>query len=556
MDELLITKSDIEANKRGYTFDLRSAEKVRNFFSKHIRHTKDRFAKKPFDLLEWQWEKLVKPMYGWKSPSGQYRFTEIKVGIPKKNGKSTLAAAMALEELVRGVEGNQTKIVAGDRKQASIIFNEAADMVERSPTLSKTIKVARSKFEMRYDKKQSTLEALSSDTAALGSSGKTSKEGLNPTLIIFDELHTQPNRHMWNTLKYAGAARECCRRIWLSTAGELDESSLWFQEFEVARKVLRGELIDTEILALIYEAEESDKWDDLETFIKCNPSYGHIMTERTVLKDIAEAQRNQSDELIYKRYRLNRAQPKSASWLSYESWLFCATEKEPEPQEVVKIYAGLDLSLNHDMSSMVVTKFVGDYRYIKPYFWLPDSIFNNRKHDAKNHERYKFWFDEGLLRLTTGLDVINYEQLADDIENICKLEGVQEVAIDRWNESRIAVELAKRFAENYNETVVSTISAASRNMCAATVEFERLIKSGFLKHYNNKILNWMFLNTAIAIAPNGNKQISKKHSFEKIDGIYATAITLAIDIDDKRKVQETKKKSKYEREGTKPFSFQ
>lgn len=539
------TESDRAAYDMGCRIDAARAVKVYKWFSKYLRHSKDDFSGKPFKLFQWQWADIIFPLYSWIMPDGTRRFTHAGIGIPKKNGKSTLIAGLACRELICGAEGGFVALAAGDRKQARIIFDEVVAMRSKSPRLKKATRLTDSTHLLRYAKKNSRIETLSADVKL--------KEGINPSVVVIDELHAQPNRKLWDTLKYAGAARKEFLSIWLSTAGEYDESSLWFQEFQYMRDIIAGKAVDISTLAVMYEATDKDDWKSEDTWRKANPSYGTALNPRTFRHDF-DTIRSGADESIFKRYRLNLATKRSATWVRDEFWEACKQTVDIENFKAsladipgVRIYAGLDLSLAKDFTAFTIVVIIGGMYHYFPYFWLPISILDEKKHDLRNVERYRRWNDLKLASFTTALPIVDYDQVVSEIITLCRQWNIQEVAIDKWNEQRVSFNLRKEFRDARLKTGVATISANSFNMSVATKRFEEQITSGNMRHTGNEIFDWMFGNVRVAILPNGNQMVDKGSSPDKIDGIYAALVALAVDVDERQK-DGKKPVSRYERE--------
>ncbi|MEX1232025.1 MAG: terminase large subunit [Planctomycetaceae bacterium] len=194
------TEADERAIAAGYHFDINAAERVRTFFTRFLRHSKGEWANKPFTLLDWQWEQVIAPLFGWLRPDGTRRFRRGYIEVPKKNGKSALFSGLGLYLLVGDKEpGAEIYSAAVDCDQASIVFNEAANMVESPPHLSSRLKLVRSTKRIVCHRSRSLYRALSADVPA--------KEGLDAHAILIDELHAQKNRDLWDTLRYSGAAR-------------------------------------------------------------------------------------------------------------------------------------------------------------------------------------------------------------------------------------------------------------------------------------------------------------------------------------------------------------
>lgn len=313
---LIRNKSDEAAIDAGCYFDQPSADRVRFFFEKFLRHSKGQFAGRKFELLPWQWERIVEPLFGWKSPDGTRRFRRASIGVPKKNGKSTILAGIGLYLMIGdGEPGAEIYSAAADKKQASIIFNEAANMVRASDALYKRVRLKDSTKRMEYG--TSSYDALSAE--------KNTKEGLNSHGVLFDELHAQPTPDLWNVLRFSGAARRQPLLIWISTAGT-DRESICYLQWKIAKDVQEGRAIDTAILPVIYGADEQDDpWSE-DTWKKVNPSYGITITKRDMQEAADEAKVNPSLENTFRRYRLDQWTRQESKWITLDAWDKCRVD--------------------------------------------------------------------------------------------------------------------------------------------------------------------------------------------------------------------------------------
>ena len=234
--EQWVRPGDESAIAAGCWFDITAAEKVRGFFSGLLRHSKGKWAGKPFDLLDWEWCDVVAPLFGWRRDDGTRRYRKAYIEVAKKNGKSTLCAGLSLYLLVGdGEAGAEVYTAAADREQASIVFREAESMVRVSPSLSSHLLVTASQKVIGYVKTNSRYKALSADVPT--------KEGLNIHGLIFDELHAQKTRDLFDTLIYGGAARTQPLFIAITTAG-YDKHSICYEQHRYAQQVIDGVIED------------------------------------------------------------------------------------------------------------------------------------------------------------------------------------------------------------------------------------------------------------------------------------------------------------------------
>jgi phage terminase large subunit-like protein len=505
------SKADELAIDKGCYFDLKAADKVREFFSRFLRHSKGEFAGKPFELLDWQWERFIAPLFGWKRPNGSRRFRRGYCQIAKKNGKSTLASGVAVYLLVADNEpGAEIYSAAADRRQASIVFNEAASMIRKSPALERRLQVRDSRKLIKFPTLDSTYEALSADVAT--------KEGLNAHAVIFDELHSQPNRLLWDALRYAGAARRQPLMLAITTAG-YDRESICYEQYTYAKKVLAGTVNngegDFEYFALIYEADSSGDWKQESQWRKANPSFGATVNADDFATACREAAENPAQENAFKRYRLNLWTEQETRWLSLDLWDAC--KKQFKPAEVAKeeCFGALDLASTSDINAFVLW-FPKPKRVI-PYFWVPEEMIKLRRKQGKT--RIGQWCKSGFIKVTAG-NVSDYDIIRDDINNVGTQYDITKIAIDRWNALQIATQLQSDGFE------IELFGQGFHSMSAPTKEMARLISKQELKHDGNPVLRWMISNVTVETDSAENYKPSKKKSSEKIDGV--TSLIMAI----------------------------
>ena len=531
MDRWVRTRSDEAAVDQGCWFDLAAADRVRTFASRFLRHSKGRWAGKPFEFMDWQWDRFVAPLYGWKRKDGTRRFRRAGCGVPKKNGKSTMLAALSLYGLVGDREmGAEVYSAAADRDQASIIYNEAANMVEASPALHSVLKVRKANKTIRFPRTKSVYKALSAEVPT--------KEGLNISMLVMDELHAQARRDLWDALRYGGISRAQPLLVWITTAG-VGRAGLWWEQWQHAVAVQESSEIDTEFLPLIYETQEGEDWTDEAVWRKANPSFGVTMTVDDFRSDCDEAKRNPLEENRFKRYRLNMTVGQSTRWMPMARWQACSRLPPPGKRQCV---LGLDLAsttdfvaaVNLDLPKVDDLGKVLDPMRATPYFWLPEEALERR--DRSLQDRIRSWARSGELRLVPGA-AIDYDQLIEELAVLARVHGFREVAIDPWNATHVASKLkAVGLRVKYVRQGYVTLSTPTK-------ELLRRVLSRDLVHSSHRVLDWMMGNALVRTDPSGNVKPDKERSTEKIDGVSALVTALAYVLAD------TKLPSKYEKQG-------
>ena len=267
-------------------------------FIQCLCHTKGTWAGKPFELIDWQ-ERIIRDLFGVVKENGYRQFNTAYIEIPKKMGKSELAAAVAL--LLTCGDGEERAEVYGcaaDRQQASIVFEVAADMVKMCPALSKRVKILASQKRIVYHPTNSFYQVLSAEAY--------SKHGFNIHGVVFDELHTQPNRKLFDVMtKGSGDARMQPLYFLITTAGT-DTRSICYETHQKAKDILEGRKIDPTFYPVIYGADEGDDWTDPKVWKKANPSLGITVGIDKVKAACESAKQNPAEENSFRQLRLNQ----------------------------------------------------------------------------------------------------------------------------------------------------------------------------------------------------------------------------------------------------------
>lgn len=495
-------------------YDEKKADRAVNFIS-NLKHTKGKFWGKKFELLPWQ-EKIIRDVYGTvrdEDPSIR-QFTTAYVEIPKKQGKSELAAAIALNQLCNDDEWRaEVYGCAADRQQASIIYDVAKDMVKQSKALSKRIKLVESMKRMVYLPTGSIYQVLSAEVAT--------KHGLNVSACVFDELHTQPTRALYDVMTQgSGDARAQPLWFFLTTAGT-DRTSICWEVHQKALDIMEGRKSDPRFYPVVYGLPEDADWHDEANWYKANPSLGHTIDIEKVRDAYRKALETPADEMQFRQLRLNQWVKNSVRWMRMDKWDACAGEINMDRLRGRPCYAGLDLSSTSDLTAFVLVfppDDEGEPYIIVPYFWLPEEQMKLRV--RRDHVMYDQWAGQGFIELTEG-DVVYYGAVKQRILEICEQFDVQEIAVDRWNATMMIQEL-----EDEGLTVVR-FGQGFKDMSPPTKELMRLVLRQEIQHSGHPVLRWNMDNVFIRTDPAGNQKIDKEKSTEKVDGAVATVMALA-----------------------------
>lgn len=509
-------------------FDEKKAERVVKFIN-NLKHTKGVWHGVPFDLLPWQ-DKIIRDVFGTVKDNGYRQYNTAYVEIPKKNGKSEIAAAIALYLTCADSEwGAEVYGCAADRQQASIVFDVAVDMVDQCPALKKRIKPIISQKRLVYTPLGSFYQVLSSEAF--------SKHGLNVHGVIFDELHAQPNRELFDVMtKGSGDARMQPLFFLITTAGT-DRNSICYEVHQKADDILRGKKHDSTFYPVIYGIKDEDDWGLEENWYKANPSLGHTIPIEKVRDAFNSAKENPAEENIFRQLRLNQWVKQSVRWMPMDIWDKCSFEVNPEKLRGRECYGGLDLSSTNDITAFVLVfppTANDDKYYVLPYFWIPEENLSLRV--RRDHVPYDIWKKQGFLNTTEG-NVIHYAFIEKFIEELGKKFNIKEIAFDRWG----AVQMVQNI-EGLGFTVVP-FGQGYKDMSPPTKELMKLTLEQKIAHGGHPALSWMMDNIYVRTDPAGNIKPDKEKSTEKIDG--AVALIMALD----RSIRHESKELVYEKRG-------
>ena len=512
-------------------YDQVKADKTLNFI-KQLSHTKGTWQGVPFTVLPWQ-EQAIKDIFGTVRDNGYRQYNTAYLEVTKKQGKSELGAAIALYLLCADSEHfAEIYGCAADRQNASIIFDVAMDMVDQSPTLKKHIKPIPSTKRLVYAKTKSYYQVLSAEAY--------SKHGYNVHGVIFDELHAQPNRNLYDVMtEGSGDAREQPLFFLITTAGDdADRTSIGWEIHQDAVNILTGVKYDPSFYAMIFgldrenrriwtgrEYETIDKnledneewaatWKDRKIWEKVNPSIGHTVDWDKVDTQFNRAIGNMAKEKNFRWLRLNSWEKiKTNKWLGLDFWDRCKGKVDIAKLEGRPCYAGLDLSSKIDMTAYIQLFPPDDINrkwIVLPTFWIPEDRVQERV--ESDGVPYDQWVQQGYLQTTPG-NVIDYDFIHHEIVASRDRYKINELGYDPWNAMQTAIKL-----EDEGITPVE-VRQGYKSMSPAMKEIEQLVRGKKLLHNGNPILRWNVGNVETKQDENENIRPVKGKKTERIDGV-------------------------------------
>ena len=492
-------------------FDREKGERAVRFIEM-LKHTKGKWAGKRFRLLDWQYD-IVMDIFGIVKEDGNRQFRTAYVEIGKKNGKSELAAAIALYLLYADGEASpEVYGAAADRQQASIVMNVAAEMVKMNPSLMKRSKIMTAGKRIVNFTNAGFYQVLSAEVGT--------KHGLNVSGLVFDEVHAQPNRQLYDVLtKGSGDAREQPLYFLITTAGT-DRESICFELHAKAVDILNGRRADPTFYPVVYGLADDDDWTDEANWYKANPSLGHTIQIDRVREAFEEAKLNPAEENVFKQLRLNMWVSSLTRFIPEQIYDLGNIPIDMEALKGRDCYGGLDLSSTGDITAFVLMFPPRDEteKYVMlPFFWIPEDTIPLRVRRAS--VPYDVWHKQGYIMATEG-NVIHYDFIEKFIEKLGERYHICEIAFDRWG----AVQMVQNL-EGMGFTVVP-FGQGFKDMSPPTKEFMKLLMEGKVIHGGNPVMRWMSGNVVVDRDAAENIKPTKAKSPEKIDGIVAAIMAL------------------------------
>jgi phage terminase large subunit-like protein len=359
-----------------------------------------------------------------------------------------------------------------------------------------------------YQEKAGVYRAIPAEAAT--------SHGFNPSAVIFDELHTQPNRDLYDVLKTGQGARRNPLFVSITTAGH-DRHSICWEVWDYARKVREGLIDDPHFLPLLYELPEGGDWQDEDVWAAVNPNLGVSVSLEFLREECKRATEVPAYENTFRNLYLNQWTEASCRWLSSESWKNC-NHRTVDLQGMV-CYGGLDLSSTTDLTALVLAFPWGDEIVLECRFWVPEESLRQRSH--RDRVPYDQWARDGWIIPTPGGSV-DYDFVRKEIAEIRTRCNLETLAMDPWN----ATHLAQQLVTDGIEVVEFRQGYAS--MSSPAKSFETHVIAGDFNHQGNPVLAWCVSNTVIDTDPAGNIKPTKTKSTERIDGAVAAIMAIGV----------------------------
>jgi phage terminase large subunit-like protein len=500
---------DLRTGKeRGLWFDKQEADRALQFLS-NLRLFKGEWAGQRLELQPWQ-QFIVGSIFGWKGPDGYRRFRTAYNEVPRKNGKTHLAAAVGLKLFAFDAEpGAEVYSAATKKDQAKLAHRVATLMVRQSAALRKRARTYRDNLHSLET--ESKFEPLGADADTL--------DGLDPHGLIIDELHAHKTREVWDVLEGGTSARRQPLIFAITTAGYRRES-ICREVHDYVEKVLEGVIEDDTFFGYIATIDEGDEWENEDTWRKANPNLGASLKIEDLRRKVAKATEMPAALNSFLRQHLDIWTEQETRWITTESWDACGAPVDPEALFGRRCYAGLDLASTTDVAALQLffpPEGEEKQKQTLSHFWVPDEGVLQRV--RRDRVPYDAWIRDGHITATEG-DVIDYDRIRADINELGERYEIVEIGADRWNATQIITQLGS------DGFTVVPFGQGFRDLSAPSKELEKLILGRELAHGGNPVLRWMASNVAVKQDPAGNIKPDKSKSSEKIDGIVALVMAI------------------------------
>ncbi|MDT3924927.1 terminase large subunit [Staphylococcus saprophyticus] len=486
-----------------YVFDEAKANRPIKFIESFCKHSKGELAGKPLKLDLFQ-RAYISALFGFvDKDTGYRRYTESFFFVGRKNGKSTMLAAIALYMLMAdGESGSEVYSVASKRDQANILFDQAHEMIKQSPDLNKNIR--KRKSDLYFPHNFSKMQSLGKNSNSL--------DGLNAHLVVIDELHSIQDRNLYEVMKQSQSARTQPLLIMITTAGT-HRGTIFDDLYEYACNVVDGNFEDDNFLPIMYELDHKAEYKLPDAWQKANPALGVSKKVEDLERKVARAKNSMNDLTGILTKDFNIREVTNSAWLSFEDIL---NEDTFDIKDFAGWYAigGADLSITTDLSCATLL-FVDpetEMRYVHQMYWLPED--NLRKRVDEDKIPYDKWYEQGLLRLCSG-NTIDYSDITDWFLEMLNDYDITPLWIYYDNYSaRYWVDEMEGYGFKLVRTPqgAKTLSLPMQNMGAD-------LQKNKINYNNHPILKWCLTNTGVETDRNGNiVPIKNQSPKRRIDG--------------------------------------
>ena len=493
-----------DINSQEYYFDEKKYNTLTTFTGV-MKHYSSGAAGKPFILEPWEDFIICNIFCLYRVDTRRRKYKTAHISVSRKNGKTTLAAALGLFSLIADGEPASSVIMAANsREQAHIDFDAASAFARQLDPRKKSLKVLRN--EIVFQKNNASLKVISAD-ASTG-------DGLNPSMVILDELHEAVDSKLFDVLRSGQGFREQPLMLSITTAG-FRIGGFCNQYEDYCKEILMGQKVDETLFALLYTLDDGDDWTDESNFIKSNPNLGVTVKRDWLSEQVNQAKNSPTLEVGVKTKNLNVWCSSSTTWIPEQyirNSLMDIDLTEFKNKNNYLVYLGFDLAAISDLTavSIMFTDPETEEYFFKTWYYLPKSALDGKY----NSELYKMWSSKGFLTLTDS-ETTDYNYIQNQIVYLYETFDVQGVFFDSWNAQMLVNNLTNLGLP------MTAYSQSIGNFNKPTKEMERLVLSGKVRFDNNPITRFCFDNVELKVDLNGNSKPVGDHNAKKIDGVIS-----------------------------------
>lgn len=508
-----------QGTKRGVLFSPAHAWHIITYIEKFFVHIKGPLAGEPILLDSWQkfWTAVL---YGWRRQvDGGRRFNRGYEEVARKNGKSTWKGPQGSYLFsMDGEIGAEVYAVATTRAQAMTVFKPAFDnikrWVRRSPGIARSFKVFSGLNQEKVELDNSVFAPLPANAENL--------DGLNPSAILFDELHAQKHRDVWDVMESALGARKQPLLSAITTAGFiLDGICTEVRSYLIS--VLEGKRVDDAVFGYVYTLDPDDDPFDEKNWLKANPGLGKSKTLEYMRGMARKAAALPGAKANFLTKDLNIFCNSADGWFDISVWDKGKRKFDPDMLKGRRCFGGLDLGSTRDLTAYALVfppENEGEEWYVLVWFWCPQAKIDTQEKD--DAAPYKAWAEAGWITVTEG-NVTDYAPVRERVLQSIKDYNVCEIGFDRWNAQQLSNELIEK------EAPLVEVPQNTGGMYPGSKRLEEIVYGLLFNHGGNPVLRWCASNTALLFDTNGNYRPDKKKSNAngRIDGIVATVMALS-----------------------------
>jgi phage terminase large subunit-like protein len=350
-------------------------------------------------------------------------------------------------------------------------------------------------------------------------------------VVVFDELHRQKNRDLWDVFRYGSPTREQPLLFAITTAGVIGESPICEEQHDYARRILDGTFSDPTYYPVIYGLDEKEDWTHegqpakngkpATGWYKANPALGDFLPIERIRQEFRSAHEIPTEQNSFRRFRLDQWVGQETRYIPMEEWKLCGAPFNANDFAGCPCWGGLDLSTTRDLTAFALVFPKDGKFYVVVHIFVPGDDLKKRA--RKDNVPYDLWASQGLIHVTPG-NQVDYEYVRNTIRDLSNLYDIREVGFDRWNATQIVQQLMD------DGLTMVPIGQGYQSMNAPTSELLAMVKDGRLQHGGNPVLSWMADCMTVKQDPAGNIKPSKPDrmkSKKRIDGIAAVIDALA-----------------------------